>query len=91
VLHDFLDTQALQIIQGVCEAITAESILLFNENNLPEQDVPLFNAEIDFSVMVIFSSLERTEKQWVTLLEGQISRSLLGTNLQCPEMCTHFN
>jgi hypothetical protein len=49
--------------------MTSESILLINENFLPEKDVPLFNAEVDLSVMAMFSSLERTEKQWVALLE----------------------
>jgi hypothetical protein len=69
VLHDFPDMQALQILKGVREAMTSESVLLINENFLPEKDVPLFNAEVDLSVMAMFSSLERTQKQWIALLE----------------------
>jgi hypothetical protein len=28
-----------------------------------------YNAEVDLSMMALFSSMERTEKQWVALLE----------------------
>ena len=28
-----------------------------------------YNAEVDLSMMVLFASMERTEKQWVALLE----------------------
>jgi hypothetical protein len=28
-----------------------------------------YNAEIDLSMMALFASMERTEKQWVALLE----------------------
>lgn len=62
VLHDFPDTQAIQILKGVRDAMTSDSVLLLNENFLPEKDVPLYNAEMDFSMLAIFSSMERTEK-----------------------------
>ena len=70
VLHDFPDTQAIQILKIIRDAMTAESVLLINENFLPEQDVPLYNAEVDFSMLALFSSMERTEKQWTALLEA---------------------
>lgn len=50
--------------------MTSESVLLVNENFLPEKDVPLNSAELDFSMLSLFSSLERTEKQWTALLEA---------------------
>jgi hypothetical protein len=70
VLHDFPDKKAIQILRIILEAMTSESILLVNENFLPEKDVPLYNAEVDFSMLSLFSSMERTEKQWTALLEG---------------------
>ena len=50
--------------------MSSESVLLLNENHLPEKYVPLYNAEVDFSMLSLFSSLERTEKQWIALLEA---------------------
>lgn len=70
VLHNFPDPQAIQILRGIREAMTSESVLLVNENFLPEKDVPLYSAELNFSMLSLFSSLERTEKQWTALLEA---------------------
>ena len=46
------------------------SKLLVNENALPEENVPLYPAELDISMMVLFSSLERTQSQFKELLES---------------------
>jgi O-methyltransferase domain len=70
VLHDFPDKQSIQILKTIREAMTSESVLLLNENFLPEKDVPLYNAEIDFSMLALFSSMERTKKEWIALLEA---------------------
>ena len=70
VLHDWADTQAIEILKNIRDAMSADSILLLNENFLPEKDVPQYNAEVDFSMLAIFSSLERTEKQWRALIEA---------------------
>lgn len=43
--------------------MTSESVLLINKNFLPEKDVPLYNAEIDFSMLALLSSMERTKKE----------------------------
>ena len=69
VLHDWPDKQALQALQRVREAMAKDSVLLINENTLPETDVPKFNASVDLIMMTMFSSLERTDKQWLSLLE----------------------
>ena len=70
VLHDFPDKQSIRILKTIREAMTSESVLLLNENLLPEKDVPLYNAEIDFSMLALFSSMERTRKEWIALLEA---------------------
>ena len=70
VLHDFPDKQSIRILKTIREAMTSESVLLLNENLLPEKDVPLYNAEIDFSMLALFSSMERTKKEWIALLEA---------------------
>ncbi len=69
VLQDFPDQAAIQILKGIRDAMTNESVLPVNENFLPETEASLYNAEIDFSMMAIPNSTERTERQRRALLE----------------------
>ncbi|KAL7651438.1 hypothetical protein ACMYSQ_011156 [Aspergillus niger] len=69
VLHDWPDKQALQALHRVREAMADDSVLLINENTIPETGAPRFNASVDLIMMNMFSSLERTDKQWLSLLE----------------------
>lgn len=69
VLHDWPDKQALQALHRVREAMADDSVLLINENTIPETGAPKFNASVDLIMMNMFSSLERTDKQWLSLLE----------------------
>ena len=68
VLHDWPDKQALAALARIFEAMSPESILLLNENTLPSTDVPPYSAHLDFTMMEVFSSLERTEQQWMDLV-----------------------
>ncbi|KAJ5947246.1 O-methyltransferase [Penicillium verhagenii] len=69
VLHDWPDKQALRALQRIREAMAEDSVLLINENTVPETGVPRFSASVDLLMMTMFSSLERTDKQWFSLLE----------------------
>jgi len=70
VLHDFPDKEAIAILKNTRDAMSADSVLLLNENFLPETDVPLFNAEINFSMLACLAAMERTEKEWTELLKA---------------------
>lgn len=70
VLHDWPDKQAMEILSNIRGAMSKHSILLINENALPEENVPLYPAELDISMMVLFSSLDRTQSQFKKLLES---------------------
>lgn len=70
VLHDWPDKQALDVLARIREAMAEDSVLLINEHTTPESvEVPVVPASLDIQMMEIFSSLERTEEQWVSLLE----------------------
>jgi hypothetical protein len=69
ILHDWPDKQAKVILNSIRAAMSPESILLIDETVLPEWKVPLASAQFDFCMMAAFSSLERTEAQYTTLLE----------------------
>ncbi|KAJ5655900.1 hypothetical protein N7507_007850 [Penicillium longicatenatum] len=70
VLHDFPDKQALVALSHIRDAMSEDSILLVHEHTMSDDlDVPPLAATLDLHMMEIFSSLERTEKEWVVLLE----------------------
>lgn len=68
VLHDWPDKQAREILANIRAAMDKDSILLINENALPEANVPLYPAQLDLHMMVFFSSLDRTLTQFKDLL-----------------------
>lgn len=70
VLHDWPDKQAGEILMNIREVMSTDSILLINENVLPASNVPLYNAQMDIAMMACFSSLDRTEKQFESLLDS---------------------
>ncbi|GKZ71677.1 hypothetical protein AnigIFM50267_007719 [Aspergillus niger] len=70
VLHDWPDTQARSILQHVRNAMGEDSLLLIHERVLPDgpSKVHPSDATMDFSMMALCSSLERTESQFQNLL-----------------------
>ena len=70
VLHDWPDKQARDIPTNIRLAMSKQSIIPINENALPEDDVPLYPAQLDISMMAAFSSLDRTQLQFKKLLES---------------------
>ncbi|QKX61133.1 uncharacterized protein TRUGW13939_08280 [Talaromyces rugulosus] len=70
VLHDFPDKQALEALAHIREAMTEDSVLFIHEHTMTDGlDVPPIAATLDIHMMEVFSSLERTEREWVALLE----------------------
>lgn len=70
ILHDWPDKNARQILRNILPAMTKESILLINEGFLPEVNVALYPAQLDLSMMALYAGLERTQKQWIELLDS---------------------
>ena len=70
VLHDWPDNQACEILAHIRTAMLEDSILLINENMLPESNVSLYSAELDLYMMAMFSSLDRTLSQFKKLLDS---------------------
>jgi hypothetical protein len=69
ILHDWPDKEAKQILVNVRSAMSNDSILLINENALPDANVPLYPAKLDFLMMCLLSGMDRTVKQYKALLE----------------------
>lgn len=69
VLHDWPDTQAIQILSNIRDAMADDSMVLINEKVLPEKGVTLFEAMLDWQMMACLAAAERTEAQWRELLQ----------------------
>ncbi|KAI7972180.1 hypothetical protein EIK77_001746 [Talaromyces pinophilus] len=78
VLHDWPDKQAKQILKNIHEAMTNDSVLILNENALPDENVGGFQARVDILMMSILSGIDRTYKQFHKLLE-ESGFEVLGT------------
>ena len=70
VLHDWPDKQAKEILGNVRAAMNEDSVLLINESTMPESNVSLWSAQIDLSMMAMFSALDRTPTQFRELLNS---------------------
>ena len=46
VLHDWPDKQALEALARIKEAMASDSVLILNENTLPEENVMAFSAAL---------------------------------------------
>ncbi|KAJ8131044.1 hypothetical protein O1611_g2585 [Lasiodiplodia mahajangana] len=71
VLHDYADEQCIQILRNVkASMIQGHSYLVINDFILPDTGCGLLQSQWDLMMMVLLSSMERSETQWRTLLES---------------------
>jgi hypothetical protein len=70
VLHDWPDEQAKKILENVRELMTEDSILLIDENALPDRNVATYPATMDIIMMGVMASLDRTAAQFEELLNS---------------------
>lgn len=71
VLYDWSDKQGRARTRSatVYAAMGSESLLLRNENTLPNANASAFATQVDMEMMLCFASLERpSEEQWRALL-----------------------
>ncbi|KAJ5937244.1 hypothetical protein N7454_004899 [Penicillium verhagenii] len=72
ILHDWPDVQARQILSHIRDAMDEHSVLLVHDRVLPDSASEVYSKDVqaDFIMMVIFSSLERTESQFRELFKS---------------------
>ncbi|KAL8953358.1 MAG: hypothetical protein Q9222_000785 [Ikaeria aurantiellina] len=71
VLHDWDDAHAIQILRNISNAMvpSGQSVLILNEAVLPNTDVSLADATLDFTMMCAFGARERSENDWKGIVE----------------------
>nr|ANM86610.1 putative O-methyltransferase [Cladonia uncialis subsp. uncialis]AUW30806.1 putative O-methyltransferase [Cladonia uncialis subsp. uncialis] len=80
VLHNHPDDKVRLILRNIMSAMSKNSVILIDEMVLPDTNVNWHVTSIDLSMMCAFGARERTEAQWLEILESvglQISKKLV--------------
>ena len=70
ILHDWPDRQAKQILGHIREVMGKDSVLLINENAMPDDNVAFFSAALDMIMMGVLAAIDRTAAQFEELLDS---------------------
>ncbi|MCJ1255477.1 hypothetical protein MMC24_003293 [Lignoscripta atroalba] len=71
IFHDWADDPSREILRNTASAMKkGYSQILLNELILPDKGCPLFQAGMDLNMMAMHAGMERTQKQWVELLDS---------------------
>lgn len=70
VLHDWPEKQAQQILTNIAAAMTADSLLLIHDSIVQDTMPNPMVSVMDLAMLACFSSLERDESQWRSLIEA---------------------
>lgn len=69
ILHNWSDKDVETILRHIERAMGPDSVLLLNETIMPERGASFELAALDLMMMTAFSSLERTEEQFRSILD----------------------
>ncbi|GKZ76594.1 hypothetical protein AnigIFM56816_006861 [Aspergillus niger] len=67
ILHDYPDSQCIQVLQHLATAMESGSRILVDEIVLPDVEAPWQATLADVSLMISLGGKERTKKQWMEL------------------------
>ena len=69
VMHDHPDEKCIVILQNIMKAMSPSSVILIDEMILPTKGVHWRATQIDLTMMASLAAMERTEKQWIDMLD----------------------
>ena len=69
ILHDWNDQECIEILSNIRKAVTGSARIFIVEHIVPEPDVPHFAKLFDIHMMCWGTGRERTEAEYVRLLE----------------------
>lgn len=67
-LHDYLEEKALIVLGRLVDVMDNESVLLVDEMVLPNRVVESQRVQLDI-LMMTFTGVERTTRQWESLID----------------------
>lgn len=68
ILHDHTDENSIKILQHLTLVMGKESVILLDEMVLPPEHVDEVSMQADLDMMVVHSTMERSEEQWAKLV-----------------------
>ncbi|KAL9622889.1 MAG: hypothetical protein Q9160_002815 [Pyrenula sp. 1 TL-2023] len=84
-LHDLPDEGAKQVLKQIRDAMSPQSVLLIDELVLPDTGASPFAMQLDFTMMAVLGSTERTVSNWRSLL-GEIGLVITQVYRYDPEL-----
>ena len=70
-MHDWPDSDCINILTNTAKSMDKEySRLLIDDYVLPNTGAPIRGSSMDFLMMMYASGIERTERQWESLLDA---------------------
>lgn len=69
-MHDFPDDKCSIIIQHIIKAMDKDSVILIDDMILPNKGASWRQTQIDLTMMAGLAAMERTEKQWYSMLDA---------------------
>lgn len=70
ILHDWPDETSQIILSHLRDAMGEDSCILIDEMVLPNKGTNFQAMQLDFTMMAALSAMERTQKQWMKLLDS---------------------
>lgn len=70
IMHDYSDDKCIKILRNIMPAMGSDSVILIDEIVMPEKSAHWHATALDFCMMTMLASRERTQKQWQTLLDS---------------------
>lgn len=69
ILHDYPDEKCVLLLHQTMKAMEKDSLILIDEMILPNQGMHWHATLSDINMMASLAGMERTERQWVALLD----------------------
>jgi len=68
-MHDHPDEKCIVILQNIMKSMGPSSVILIDDMILPTRGVHWRATQIDLTMMTSLAAMERTENQWVAMLD----------------------
>ena len=69
IMHDYPDEKCVVILGQIVKAMSKDSVILIDDMILPNQGADWRATQIDLNMMAGLAAMERTEKQWYSLID----------------------
>ena len=80
-MHDYPDDKCIEILRQIMKAMDKESVILIDDMIVPNRGAHYYATQLDLTMMATLGAMERTEKQWYSLMDS--------AGLRIKSICTY--